>query len=58
MLTKLICYFEHYNVIIIYLIVDSCLLLAFFSVGFPYILVQKLILSILTHNPKKHVQNT
>ena len=57
MLTKLICCFEHYNGLILYFITDSDLLLASFSVGFLYILEQKLIFSILTHNPNNHVEN-
>ena len=41
MLTKLICCFQQYNGIIIYFIMDNYLLLASFSVGFLYILLQK-----------------
>ena len=57
MLTKLIYFFEKYNGLHLYFITDSYLLLACFSVGFLHILVQKLIFSILTHNPKNHVEN-
>ena len=52
-ITNLICCFEHWNHLLIYFITNSYLLLACFCVGFLYILVQKLIFSILTHNPKK-----
>ena len=48
--------FEHYNGLILYFIMDSYLLLASFSVGLLYILVQKLISSILTHNQKKSTE--
>ena len=50
---KLISFCEHYNGLPLYFITNSYLLLAYFSVGFLYILVQKMIFSILTHNPKK-----
>ena len=51
-LTKVILFCEHYNGLVLYFITDSYLLLYFFSVGFLYILVQKLTFLILTHNPK------
>ena len=57
MVTKLICCFEHYNGLPLYFIANSYLLLACFSVGFLYILVQKLVFSILTHNPQNSVEN-
>ena len=52
MITKLICCFEHWNFLPLYFITNSYQLLAFFSVGFLYILLQKFIFSILIHNPK------
>ena len=55
-LTKLISFSEHYNGLVLYFITDSYLLLACFSVSFLYILVQKLIFLILTHNPKNSVE--
>ena len=56
-LTKLKCCFEHYYGLSLYFITDSYLLLVSFYVGFLYILVQKLIFSILTHNPKSSEEN-
>ena len=56
-LTKLIYFYEHYNGLPLYFITNSYLLLAFFYVVFLYILVQKLMFSILTHNPKSSVEN-
>ena len=41
MLTKLICFYEHYNGLVIYFITNSYLLLACFYVGSLYILIQK-----------------
>ena len=52
MLTNPISFCEQYNVIILYFVTDSYLLLACFSVGFLYILVQNLIFLILTHIPR------
>ena len=43
MLTNLIYFYEHYNGLVFYFITNSYLPLACFSVGFLYILVQKLI---------------
>ena len=56
-LTKLIYFCEHYNDLPLYFITNSSLLLSCFSVGFLYILVQKLIFLILTHNSKNSVEN-
>ena len=56
MLTKLISFCEHYNVLFIYFITNSYLLLDCFYVGFLYILVQELIFTILTHNLKNPVE--
>ena len=57
MLTKLISFINHYNGLILYFITESYLLLACFYVVFLYILVKKLIFSILTHNLKNSVEN-
>ena len=57
MITNIIYFGEHYNGHPIYFITDSYLFLACFSLGFLYILTQKLIFSILTHNPKNSVEN-
>ena len=57
MITKQICFFEHSNGLPLYFITNYYLLLDYFSVGFLYILVPKLIFSILTHNPKNSVEN-
>ena len=57
MLTKLISFIKHYNGLILYFITESYLLLACFYVVFLYILVKKLIFSILTHNLKNSVEN-
>ena len=56
-LTNLISLCENYNGFVLYFISNSYMLLACFSVNFLYILVQKLILLILTHNPKNSVGN-
>ena len=56
-LTKPIYFYEKYDGLVLYFITNSYLLLASFYVGFLYILVQNLIFSILTHNPKKYVEN-
>ena len=57
MLTRLIYFCEHYNVITLYFITNSYLLLNCLSVGFLCILGKKLIISILTHNPKNSIEN-
>ena len=57
MLTNQIYIFEPYNVLPLYFITGSYLHLSYFSVGFLYILLQKLLFSFLTHNPRNSVEN-
>ena len=56
MLTKLICFYEHYNGLVLYFITNFYLLLDCFSVGFLDILLQKMIFPIWTHKPKNYVE--
>ena len=56
-LNNQICSFEHCNGLVLYFIANSYLLLACFSVGFLYILVQNLLFSMKPHNPKNSVEN-
>ena len=51
MITKIICFCDHYNILLLHFITNCYLILDCFHVGIMYIPVQKIFL-ILTHNQK------